>query len=130
MYNIANDLRRLAAVLLLAAMAGCASAAEGRQSGYERNRIVVTESEVQRYRNALELVSNLRPQWLERRGSDGPLSDDPILVYRNTQRLGGVDLLRGLEVGGLRELRFLNAAEATQLYGTGHRSGVIVVVSR
>ncbi len=130
MHTMWKRLHLLVLVILVSTVAGCLSAAEGRQSSYDRYRIAVTETEVQRYRNALDLVSNLRPNWLERRGTDSLRNDDPILVYRNSQRLGGVDVLRGLEVGEIRELRFLNATEATQLFGTGHRSGVIVVVGR
>jgi hypothetical protein len=130
MHMLWKRLHPLVVVVLMSTIAGCVSAAESRQSSYDRSRIWVTETEVQRYRDALDLVSNLRPHWLERRGTDSFRTDEPILVYRNSQRLGGVAVLRGLEVAELRELRFLNATEATQRFGTGHRSGVIMVVGR
>jgi hypothetical protein len=48
-------------------------------------------------------------------------------VYLNNVRHGGVASLRDILVTDIQEIRFINAADATTRWGTGHGSGVIMV---
>jgi hypothetical protein len=90
---------------------------------------VIAESEItSQYQNALEVVQNLRPQMLIPRGAGSDASgmsaaSIPIIIYMDDVRLGEPSSL-------VKEIRFLNARDATTRYGTGHGSGVIVVTTK
>jgi hypothetical protein len=43
---------------------------------------------------------------------------------------GGLDVLEGLYVREIQEMRFLSASDATTRYGTGYPGGIIEVVTR
>lgn len=99
---------------------------------------LITEAEISAgtaYTNALEVVQNLRPQMLIPRGvgSDGSglsATSIPIIVYMDDVRLGEVQSLVNIPANRVREIRFVNARDATTRYGTGHSSGVILVVTK
>ena len=79
--------------------------------------------------NAYDLLRQLRPAMLRARAgnqsSDG--SGTGIVVYSDNVRLGGTESLKNLDRMSIREIRFVNAGDATQLFGTGHPSGAILV---
>ncbi|CAN5689237.1 hypothetical protein BH23GEM11_BH23GEM11_14470 [soil metagenome] len=117
-------------LLLLVALgtAGCASGGAGGSSGSPDliTREQITESSAQ---NAYDLVQQLRPRWLRGRGTgsiQNPGSDLPV-IYLGEVRHGDIESLRGFSLGGLEELRFINASNATTRYGSGHAGGVIRV---
>lgn len=98
---------------------------------------IITEAEINTsaYQNALEVVQNLRPQMLIPRGvgSDptGVLAASiPIVVYMDDVRLGEPASLTNIPASRVKEIRFLNARDATTRYGTGHSSGVILVTTK
>ena len=77
--------------------------------------------------NVYEAVQRLRPQWLTsariRRGGSG----DELVVYLDSNRYGTLTSLRSLSLGGIQEVRYYGASEATNRFGTGHTGGAIVV---
>jgi hypothetical protein len=99
---------------------------------------LITEAEINAgsaYSNALEVVQNLRPQMLIPRGvgSDAAgvsAASIPIIVYMDDVRLGEVQSLVNIPANRVQEIRFMNARDATTRYGTGHSSGVILVVTK
>ncbi len=98
---------------------------------------VITESEIgaSTYQNALEIVQNLRPQMLIPRavGSDATglsAASIPIIIYMDDVRLGEPSSLSNIPASRVKEIRFMNARDATTRYGTGHSSGVIVVLTK
>lgn len=81
--------------------------------------------------NALEAIQRLRPTMLRTRGTDSiMLQADPIHIFLNANKLGGPDALSGVQANELEEIRFLNASEATQKWGTGYTNGAIQLSSR
>jgi hypothetical protein len=81
--------------------------------------------------NALEAIQRLRPTMLRTRGTDSiMLEADPIHIFLNASKLGGPDALTGVQANELEEIRFLNASEATQKWGTGYTNGAIQLASR
>jgi hypothetical protein len=81
--------------------------------------------------DAYELVRALRPGWL--RGGRGVSSlhlSNTLVVYRDGMRLGGPEALRDVNLESIREMRFYDAIEATQRWGTDHGAGAIYVTSR
>jgi hypothetical protein len=131
-----SRVRTGALALALAAAAGCASGGSApgavsagaaadsgttvRTTGTRRDLSVITVEEIQRSgaMNAYEAVERLRPFWLRSRNATSsrgvPAS---ILVYLNGSRLGGIDMLRRLEVIPVTSIRYMDAAAAKSLPG-------------
>jgi hypothetical protein len=98
---------------------------------------VITEAEINsgQYQNALEAVQNLRPSMLIPRGvgSDATglsAASIPIIIYMDDVRLGEPSSLTNIPANRVKEIRFINARDATTRYGTGHSSGVILVTTK
>lgn len=125
---------RIASITLLAALialiAGCASTGVNTQG--DRSRI--TPEEVQEVASSTNtvyaLVQRLRPHWLRKRGRSSIENPSDILVYVDGSRYGTPQDLRNINAENVASLEFLNAAEATNRYGTGHDHGAILVFSK
>ena len=89
---------------------------------------------------ALGLVQRLRPGMLRTRASststqtDGASSVDAvsgeIQVYLDNQKMGGIGALGDITRPQIREIRDLNASDATTLFGTGNTAGAIQVLGK
>lgn len=95
--------------------------------------------------NVYELVYSLRRPWLNLRGIDalteGPeilnvdgqsieLDGEPrLMVYLDNAKLGSVEQLRTLPIGGVVAVRYFTGSEATYRWGAGHGHGVIQVLT-
>lgn len=122
--------------LLLAG--GCASSGNGDASVRGATDLVELEEiqywEERGVRDMMQLVELARPRWL--RAPTGQRSvygsaQAVIAVFRDNRYLGGTDELRDMSLVGLRQLRWLNAAEADALPGTGnmHVHGAIMIIT-
>ena len=133
-------MRRALLCAIVLTVAGCGGGGGGASQASTEPRPVrgradlITEAEINSalYQNALEIVQNLRPTMLVARGvgtdATGSLATTlPIVVYMDDVRLGEVTSLVNIPSSRVREVRFLNARDATTRYGTGHGSGVILV---
>lgn len=113
----------------------CASGGSPASSGavQTRNPDVITSEELARgaYSNAYDAIRQLRPQMLIPRGGAGSSSltqqqSYTVRVYVDNVSVG-LSRLRDLSVDGIREIRYFNATDATQRFGTGNSAGAIVV---
>lgn len=123
---------RIASIALLAALiAGCASTGQSTQNS---NRDRITSEEVAEASSSANstyaLVQRLRPHWLRKRGRHSIENPGDILVYVDGSRFGTPQALQSLNVENVASLQFLNAAQATNRYGTGHDHGVILVFTK
>lgn len=98
---------------------------------------VIPEAEIAAgsYQTALEAVQNLRPAMLIPRGVGADAAgvsatSIAIVVYMDDVRLGEVQSMVNIPASRVKEIRFLNARDATTRYGTGHSSGVILVTTK
>ena len=119
------------AIVLLAlgvSLAACASTASQRSAG-DRNRITAEQIEevTSQYSTAHDVVQNLRPLWLRRRGATSFSRETDVAVYLDGSRYGTPDDLRSISVTAVESMRFLSPSEATNRYGTGHTHGAIMV---
>ena len=86
--------------------------------------------------NAFLVVQRLRPAMLRVRGgstsssSQGGVDRTALVVYFDSQPMGGVDALREVLTTQVREIRYLSASDATTMFGTGHMSGAIQIISK
>jgi hypothetical protein len=80
--------------------------------------------------NIHQAIQALRPQWLRGRpaGSMRGGARDEAVVYLDNNRYGSLNSLAQLSLGGVTEIRYLDASEATNRYGTGHAGGAIIVM--
>lgn len=131
----------LALGAVIAAASGCASAPAEAEATAEprvsrparRSNVVITQQELRESaaRDAYQAVQMLRPDWLRGRGASTLAGAPPdIVVYLDGQRLGNKNMLAQLTTNGIKEVRFYNAGDATQRWGTGHSAGVIEVLTR
>ena len=100
-------------------------------------RDVLTPNQIERVRatNAYDAVERLRSNWLRLRGttqvppSQGGLyvRENPILVYLDSQKLGGVEQLRTIEIAAVEYIRYYAPADASARWGFNHGGGVIFV---
>jgi hypothetical protein len=81
------------------------------------------------YHNAYDAVEALRTNWLRPRGPDSFTSPSAVVVYLDNEKLGGVELLRGIQLLNVLVIRHYDAATANARWGVGHASGVIQVLT-
>jgi hypothetical protein len=125
---------------LVATTAACASArfAGGPVSRSDRPHLVrtaegrlrvLTAADIARVdaRTAYDAIARLRPIFL---GSARMTNSAERPVYVDGIRFGLVEQLRDIPAGTVREIRLLNAVEATNRFGTGHSSGALVVSTK
>lgn len=125
-------LRAIATVLLAASLAACATSSGGGTPGRQRDLITMEEIQRSTGSTAYEVIEMLRPEMLRTRGSASMRTADPeyAVVYVDGVRTGGLETLRNVPREMLQEIRYINAADATTLYGTGHGGGAIQVRTR
>ena len=80
----------------------------------------------------LDVVQALRPEYLRTRGLRSMSATEPqgAVVYVDNVRRGGPESLRMLPRESVLEIRYLNGADATTMYGTNHGDGAILVRTR
>lgn len=119
-------------VLLLTATAvACAPPAS---SSRTRNANVLTADEIaaSQATTAYDAIRNLRPNYLRSRGTHTfePGAVQAPHVFLDGQKYGDLESLKTMSAQAIREIRFLNASDATTKYGTGYTHGIIEVSTR
>jgi hypothetical protein len=100
------------------------------------NSSLITQSEVESVANeatnAYEVIEKVRPAMLRRRGgpSGSEAGSQGITVFLDQVRSGDLQSLRSISTSQIKEIRYLNATDATQRWGTGYTDGVIQVISK
>lgn len=133
-----NFFRPIVLLAAIALTAGCGSTGAGAWDSRPADVLTTAEIEASSASTVYELIEVSRPEWLRQRGpmtlraapnEDGAgfSDDEEIVVYLDHTRFGGVQELHNLSTTGITSLRFLDAAEATQRWGTGHTHGAIVI---
>lgn len=88
---------------------------------------LITEAEISAtaYQNAMEIVQNLRPAMMRARPGGGP-----VMFYLDNVKMMDLSGLSTVPSGRVKEIRYINAQDATTRWGTGHASGVILVTTK
>ena len=115
-------------LLFLGAALAAAACATAGQSGETTSRMdVISQADIAGLSaaTALDVVRRLRPAWIRvRTGGDQPV------VYIDRTRRGGLELLSGLAIDVVQEIRHMSPSDATTRFGTGHRGGAILVTTK
>ena len=115
-------------VIGFAVVLGAAACASGGGRGEKRrlqNLITFAELDGLDVVDCYHAIQRLRPRWLRTRrgGMPGVFIDGARLI-------GGVHALQGMPVsGGIEEIRFLSALDATTRFGTGYVNGAILITT-
>jgi len=86
-------------------------------------------------RSGIEVLRELRPQWLRARRTDlVHQGDDKVeahgeRVYLNGSLLGGLEALDHVSIDVITGIRFFDAAAATLRWGAGHADGAILLTT-
>ena len=93
---------------------------------------LITEAEINAgvYQNALEIIQNLRPNMARPRAMAATAAPVPVVPYMDGVRLQDLSALATIPASRVKEIRYINANDATTRYGTGHSSGVILVTTK
>jgi hypothetical protein len=88
---------------------------------------LITEAEISAtpYQTAMEVVQSLRPSMLTPRPGGGP-----VMLYLDDVKMMDLNGLTTVPAGRVKEIRYINAQDATTRWGTGHASGVILVTTK
>lgn len=111
--------------------AGVTTAARPARGG--ANLIVEAEVATAGVTNAYEAIQRLRPTMLRGRGgssSSDLAGNESMVVYVDGVKTGGVQTLNNVVAITIKEIRFVNASDATTRFGTGHPVGAIMVTTK
>lgn len=101
---------------------------------FDEDRYVISGEDIRResLSNALEAVNFFHPEWLVLRGQEAIYNPeaDNLRVYLDNALLGGVANLAAISPLMIESIRFFDARQATNRWGTGHTHGAIQVISR
>lgn len=127
-------LKRTIALALALVVAACARASGPEGPSPRGDPDVITAAELERY-GALpvrQAIERLRPRFLRFRGSTSLADPNAgrVVVYLGESRMGGVEFLDQIMTTDVQEIRYLDSADATQRFGTGHTGGAIVLRPR
>jgi hypothetical protein len=123
----------LAIGLIALVTTGCVSSQAG---GAVSTREILTAEEISRTTalTAYDAIQIRRPAFLagaQRRAlRDADQPDTRPVVYVNSVFYGEVESLRDIPVREIKEIRFLEANDATRVLGSAHVGGVIMVTTR
>jgi hypothetical protein len=124
----------VAIVLISALLAACVqSTPPGVTTPRDQNVITLEEIEATQAETAYDIIQQLRPRWMVRnRGnrSFNTTDADYAKVFVDELPPREFDFLRDIPRATILEMRFLEAREATYLYGTGYNAGVVKVTTK
>ena len=120
-------------VLLLGMFVGITACGGARATGggsrdeLRRDQIATLPNET-----AFTVIQRLRPRWIRPRIQSTISNPQPVYadVYVDQVRYGGIATLRDILSNDIERMEYLNARDATTLYGTGYMGGIIRVFTR
>ena len=115
--------------LLVALLAGCTATGQ-RAPRSSQDLLTRADLEASLQVNAYEAVRQSRPNWLRTRGPNSINASNPIMVYVDGSRSGGLEALHGIPVLAIERMRYYDATEAQARFGLNHTNGAIEVITR
>lgn len=121
--------RLILPALLIVLLGGC-TATGHRTSRSSQDVLTRAELEGSLQVDAYEAIRQARPNWLRTRGTNSIYAPNPIRVYVDGARSGGVEALRGIPVVAIERMRYYDGPEAQSRFGLNHTNGAIEVITR
>lgn len=116
--------------VLLAAPAGLSPQEQPKLPKPTKNPDLITRQEIEALKDAqtaFEVVTRLRPNWLNTRQGSLTQSPGDVVVYVNEVRRGDRAALREVDRLQVAEIRRVRGVDATTRFGTNHEHGAILV---
>lgn len=139
----ARPASRLALLGIVLLSAACASGGSGATAGAggtastpagsrgaraSANVLLREDIEKANFPNLFDLVSALRPRWVQKRGVDSFQQPTEIQVYvANSRMTNGLAALREITAMGVTRIEFFDGITASGRWGLDHGAGAIVV---
>jgi hypothetical protein len=80
--------------------------------------------------NLLYALERLRPNWIRPRGAVALSGSNPVVVYVDGLRMGGVSYLEVIAINQVESVTFVDAADAATRWGLNVVGGVIEVTTK
>jgi hypothetical protein len=127
-----NLIRRSMMLCVLLTLGACASggASTSRPPDSRPDLIGPQELETGQWANVYDLVSSLRPRWLQSRGPDSFNKPGEVQVILDDMKFGGVSKLRSLSPSGIATLQYFDPLTAAARWGLDFGSGAIYISTR
>ncbi len=125
-------LKHYTVVAMLFFSFACASSTQGGTTRSRSSRAPISTEELTALPTgytAFDAVQRLRPRWLRPRGPASFSGNAPVIVFMDNVRAGGVDILTSIPLERVNTIRFFDAADATNRWGTGLAGGAIEVLT-
>lgn len=121
-----------ALALLFTSVTACATTGEGGTSGdSSRDRLVFSELDLSLSgKSAYDVIDELRPDWLQRRGRTSIKNPEEINVYLEGTEYGTIDALHDISAENVELAERLSSGEAQFRFGPGNTQGAIVIQLR
>lgn len=118
--------------ILAAAVVGCAPTEEATQSSQNRGgRLIFDELSINLSgKTAYEIVEEMAPQWLEKRGRTSIKNPEEVNVYLEGTEYGPIRSLKDFNAENVDYVEHLDSGEAQFRFGPGNTQGAIVVYLR
>lgn len=129
-------MRGIAFAALLAVAGACGTQQVASDPYSRRNRSILALEEIQAAKgigwSAYDLVAQLRPEYLRSRGTSSlrDLRPPTATVYLDGVRYGSLETLRTMSGEQIERIQYINAADATTRFGTGHVGGALIIKTR
>jgi hypothetical protein len=123
-------------ILLVGAFSASIACASGGKSvaGVRHDSELIAEQEVTSSNGttAYEVISRTRPAFLKSRGTltTRMTTRDHAMVYVNGVQYGDITSLRNITADQIREIRYYNARDAINKFGTQIGTGVIEITTK
>jgi len=119
------------ALVLAAALTACASSAGGAAGRTRDTPLLAEELDKWSNQDLYTIIQRNRPAWLQSRATYTGMGRQEIsVILDGVLQQDGYEFLRGFRGGDAREVRYMGAADATTLYGTGMSAGAILVFTK
>lgn len=131
-------MRRILMFALALVVSGCGGGSGGAGQPSTAARPVrgpadlITEAEISAsaYQTALEVVQSLRPNMTRPRGTSPQGGTVAVVLVVDETRMSDWNAMANIPADRVKEIRFINARDATTRWGTGVSSGVILVTTK
>lgn len=125
-----RTIRSLFPVMLICALAAACATTEARAERSGRNLLTRADVEASQQTTAYEVIRQERPTWLRVRGPNSFTDMNPIVVYVDGMRYGGLEVLKTISTLVVARMRFYAASEAQSRFGLDHTNGAIEITTR
>ena len=116
------------AALILAV--SCSTASQTESASSPQDVLMAEDLAKSGENNLLYALERLRPNWIRPRGAVSFRGANPVIVYVDGLRMGGVDYLEIVMINQVESVRFVDAADAATRWGLNVVGGVIEVSTK